>query len=96
VYDFAFVLLYLDSIDDQAAFFVQKRLFELDVFTPDEALVLTARFYHYLIPRGGIMFTDADGVRHHMFITDGSPRGGCWPTWGLSPHRYWDWAVWVE
>ena len=47
-------------------------------FNPGEVFVLNAAFDHYLIPRGGIAFTDADGTRRGFAIQE-SMAGGCFP-----------------
>ena len=99
VSDFVFAPIYLDDYygePGRMAFIVQEPIFTLDELRPGEVVVMSVRFYHYLIPRGSIMFTDAHGVRHRYFIVDNSVRGGCWPHWWLSPHTTEHWALWID
>jgi len=96
LYDFVFVSLQLGGDDYREIFFVQETLLTIDELPSNHAVVLNVAFVHYLIPRGGIMFTDSQGVRHRMFITDGSPRGGCWPHFGLFAHTEDHWADWID
>jgi len=93
IYDLAIVWIELGG-DEEMAFEVQEHIFEVDALTPNDAIIFAARFVHYLIPRGGIIFTDSDGNHHRMLISDSSPRGGCWPHWWLSIHDD-NWAGWV-
>jgi hypothetical protein len=75
LYDFSFV-----SLDNNAAmyFYVREILFTVDELLPTDAVALTVAFEHYLHPRGGIMFTDANGVKKSAFIYE-SMEGGCVP-----------------
>jgi len=96
LYDFSFVSLELGGDDYREIFFVRETLLTIDELLPNHAVILNVAFVHYLIPRGGIMFTDTEGIRHRMFITDGSPRGGCWPHFSLFAHTEDHWAGWVD
>jgi len=60
----------------------REAVFTLDVLTPGEAFVLDVSFMHYLIPRGMLTFTDYDGTRKSMLISE-SMAGGCMPTYHL-------------
>ena len=91
--NFSFVSLELGG-DDGMTFYTSEVLFVIDELNPNDAVVLNVSFYHYLIPHGGIMFTDSNGVDRQFFIIDASVRGGCWPHWGLSEHDENHWALW--
>ena len=62
----------------------RETVFTLDALLPGEALVLDVSFMHYLIPRGMLTFTDYDGTRQSMLITE-SMAGGCIPWYHLRP-----------
>ncbi|MCL2284931.1 MAG: hypothetical protein FWC32_01035 [Firmicutes bacterium] len=92
--DFAFLSILFDEDDDGMFFTVREELLTIDELLPSHAVVLNVAFIHYLIPRGGITFTDANGVQRRMFITDVSVRGGCFPYFILAPHDETHWADW--
>jgi len=81
LYDFSFVAVHHNAI---CCAYVGETLLAIDKLYPTDVVVLTVAFIHYLFPRGGIIFTDTNGVRRHMFITE-SMIGGCAPGFFLSP-----------
>ena len=97
--DFSFVSLtfnsdYGESDEVRDYFYTREVLLTIDELTPTDAVVLNVFFPHYLISRGGVVFTDADGIQRRMFIAE-SMRGGCWPHFYLSPHNdETHWADW--
>ena len=92
IYDFSFVSVHHNAI---CCAYVGEVLLAIDILHPRDVVLLTVSFTHYLFPRGGIIFTDAGGLRHHMFISE-SMIGGCaprfflWPTNSLIDRRE-DW-----
>jgi len=80
LHDFSFVSVNHNAI---CCAYVGEVLFTVDKLYPSDAVVLTVAFSHYLFPRGGITFTDANGLRHHIFLTQ-SMIGGCAPGFFLS------------
>ena len=80
LYDFQFVSL---SVQEDVAFVVQEVLLTVDVLQPTHAVALKVQLFHYLMPRVGFMFTDAQGVEHHLLLFQ-SMRGGCWPYWHIA------------
>jgi len=81
LYDFTFVAVHHNAI---CCAYVGETLLTIDKLYPSDVVLLTVAFSHYLFPRGGIIFTDASGARHHMFIRE-SMIGGCAPGFFLSP-----------
>jgi len=81
LYDFSFVSVHHNAI---CCAYVGEVLLTVDKLYPTDVVLLTVAFAHYLFPRGGVIFTDAMGVRHHMFISE-SMIGGCAPGFFLSP-----------
>ena len=65
-------------------FYWDNVLFSIDELLVGEAFQLNVMFTHYLIPRGGLVFTDEAGEQHRMMIQE-SMRGGCWPLFNLVP-----------
>jgi len=80
LYDFSFVSVHHNAI---CCAYVGETLLTVDKLYPSDVVLLTVAFSHYLFPRGGIIFTDAMGMRHHMFISE-SMIGGCAPGFFLS------------
>ena len=68
-------------------------LFTVDALLPTEAIVFNVAFSHYLMPHGGVVFTDASGVQHRMLLVE-SMRGGCFPHFLLNPYVESDFLVW--
>jgi len=91
IFDFYFVAL---DFTGDLEFSTREVVLYIDEIAAGEAVLITAVFEHYLIPRGGIIFTDQKGIEHRMFITE-SMRGGCWPSMGLSPHTTNEWMTWI-
>jgi hypothetical protein len=79
--------------DRQLVIDTQEVLFEIDELLPGDAVVFSIAFPHYLLPHGGIGFTDSSGTHRRMFIIV-SMRGGCWPTYWLEPLEDDGSAVW--
>jgi hypothetical protein len=77
--DFSFVSVNSNAI---CCAYVGETLLTVDELHPTDAVALTVAFAHYLYPRGGIIFTDANDMRHHMFIQE-SMEGGCVPQYHL-------------
>jgi hypothetical protein len=71
---------------DKTFFYTEEIVYTVDELFPGDALLLNVGFVHYLIPRGGLIFTDENGEQKSMLITE-SMRGGCFPRYGLSPHN---------
>ena len=92
--DFAFLSILFDEDDDGMFYTVREELLTIDKLLPGHAVVLNVAFFHYLIPRGGVIFTDANGVQRRMLIADVSVRGGCFPYFILIPHDETHWADW--
>jgi hypothetical protein len=67
-----------------AYFYTDEILYTVDEFLPGDALVLNVAFVHYNIPRGGLVFTDENGIQKSMVISE-SMRGGCFPQFSLIP-----------
>ena len=81
VYNFSFVAVHHNAI---CCAYVGETLLTIDELHPQDVVLLDIAFEHYLYPRAGIIFTDAMGVRHHMYIIQ-SMEGGCAPAYYLSP-----------
>ena len=95
--DFSFLSLDLNSNGERQAFHTREVLLNVEELLPSDVVVLNVLFVHYLIPRGGIVFTDESGVQRRMFIQDVSARGGCsqcFLGFILSPHDENHWADW--
>ena len=75
---FSFIALGHVFLPWQQYTYEYEKLFTIDELLPDDAFKLNVAFAHYLIPRGGLAFTDANGERRHMVISE-SMRGGCFP-----------------
>ena len=96
--DFSFVSLdHQDNNDERGAFYIKEKLLTVDELLPNDAVVLNVAFEHYLIPRGGLVFTDESGVRRRVFISE-SMRGGCFPRYNLKFYEdsFSDWADWID
>jgi hypothetical protein len=71
--NFSFVTLGFEDIydsDDRSYFYIIDTLFTLELFQPTDVIVLNVAFSHYLIPHGGLIFTDENGVQRRMFISE--------------------------
>jgi len=79
LYNFSFV-----SVDHNAicCAYVREVLLTVDKLYPSDAVALTVAFSHYLFPRAGIVFTDASGVRHRMYLRQ-DMMGECGPGYYL-------------
>jgi hypothetical protein len=64
--DFSFVLL--GYHEPEQGHFVQETLFTIEEFLPGEAFALDVIFSHYLIPRGGLTFTDENNEPRFMYL----------------------------
>jgi len=81
---------------DPMYFYTREVLLTIDELLPTDVVVLNVLFIHYLIPRGGVVFTDGDGVQRRMLIQDVSVVGGCsecFRNFILIPH---DETYWIE
>jgi len=98
--DFSFVSLGHDGRGNlMFNFYVREVLLHIDELSPRDVVLLTVAFEHYFIPRGGIEFTDENGVRQRMFIFE-NMVGGCHPRYTLSaPYVEWihpgDWDLYA-
>jgi len=81
LYDFSFVSVHHNAI---CCAYVGEIVFNIDKLYPTDVVVLTVAFSHYLYPRGGIIFTDASGMRHHMFLSK-NMVDGCVTGFFLNP-----------
>jgi hypothetical protein len=75
VYDFSFVVL--DDDGGMSDIRIVDTPYTIPQFLPNEAFVLDFVFVHYLHPRGGIAYTDQQGIRHFYWIFEdmaGEPR----------------------
>jgi hypothetical protein len=93
LHDFTFLSLGFNGDAERMQFYTREVLMTIGELPPTEAVVLNVAFVHYLIPRGGLIFTDADGAEMRMFISE-SMRGGCWPIFNLAIHDETHWADW--
>ena len=99
VRDFKFVSLNFDAGDERMYFYTREVLLTVDELLPTDVVVLNVAFFHYLIPRGGIVFTDDSGEQRRMLITDVSMRGGCevcFRSFVLSFHDESHFADWID
>ncbi|MCL2387386.1 MAG: M15 family metallopeptidase [Defluviitaleaceae bacterium] len=81
--DFSFVSLgHTWLLGPMYYFYTAETLFTINNFAQGDAFLLNVNFFHYLIPRGGLVFTDENGNRRHMLIQE-SMEGGCHPRYGL-------------
>jgi hypothetical protein len=81
-----FVSLGSDDSLDETYFYAEEILHTVDELLPGDALLLSVAFQHYLIPRGGFLFTDGKKKKKSMVISE-SMRGGCFPRYSLSPYE---------
>ena len=93
LHDFSFVYLGFNETDGGGNFYIHEVLLVIGELPPTEAVVVNVAFEHYLIPRGGIVFTDESGTERRMFISE-SMRGGCFPLFNLIPHDESNFADW--
>ena len=79
-----FRIVVLDFYDDDGimSFHPAETLFALDLLSPGDVILLNAQLSHYLIPRVGITFTDANNRLHRLLLQE-SMRGGCFPLFTL-------------
>jgi len=94
--NFSFVELGMYDDEYESYFYVLQELLAIDELRPNHAVVLNVAFFHYMIPSGGLVFTDENGEQVRMLILDASSRGGCWPHFGLGVHSEDFWAGWRE
>jgi len=81
----SFLSLGFDYAEERPYFYTRAELLTVDELLPNDALLLNVAFEHYLVPRGGLIFTDENGVERRMFISE-SMRGGCFPQFHLLPY----------
>jgi len=84
VYNFTFVSALHTAI---CCAYVGEVILSVDKLYPSDAVILTVAFWHYLFPRGGIIFTDVSGAQHHMFLQQ-NMAGGCAPGYLLHPTNH--------
>ena len=84
-----------EDVDDKMGIFAQELIFSTEELLTSHAIVLNVAFAHYLLPHGGLIFTDENGDMRRMFINE-SMRGGCYPHFTLSFYDEdgWDWLHW--
>jgi hypothetical protein len=74
------------DLENEIFFYTEEIIYTVDELLPGDALLLNVAFAHYLIPRGGLIFTDESGEQKSMIISE-SMRGGCFPRYELSSHK---------
>jgi len=82
-----------DEYDTQTRYSVFNVILALDSLQVNEVVALNVAFAHYLLPHGGVIFTDQDGNEQRMFLLE-SMRGGCYPGFLLAVYETNEWQVW--
>ena len=75
--DFSFLSLGFHDTGERMYFYTREVLLTVEELLPTDTVVLNVLFFHYLIPRGGLVFTDENGVQRRMLVVDQSVVGGC-------------------
>ena len=93
--DFSFVTLDVDGhywdeseVPARLVIHTQEIILQIPQLLPRDVVVLNVGFRHCLLPHGAIMFTEEDGTRWRMFISE-SMRGGCFPLFHLGTAHEW-------
>ena len=81
LFNFSFVSLdaaghYFDE-DSRLVINTREVLFTIDKLLPADVVILNVAFSHYMLPHGGVIFTDSDGVQSRMFILESMVGVGC-------------------